>query len=77
MKSIRRLNNVTIDQHLSIFNQPLQTRPTPAFDLRCQKGVEAFARFCLGYKECQGKILIKPANPRLVFNQNDNLKVEL
>ena len=40
---VRRLGDATIDQHVGVFDQPLQASTAPAFDVGNQKGVKTLA----------------------------------
>ena len=40
---VRRFDDAPVYQHLGVFDQPLQTRAAPTFDLHSQKRVEALA----------------------------------
>ena len=40
---VRSFDDAPVDQDLGVFDQPLQTRAAPTFDLRREKRVEALA----------------------------------
>jgi hypothetical protein len=40
---VGRFGDESIHQHVSVFNQTLQPRATPSFDMGCQKSIEALA----------------------------------